>query len=114
MTKLFHFYFVRPASEAKNHCLSIISTFTPALSVKRSHDQYFGGFLVNSPNLRKLSEYSDQDWIFGVEHLEGGNGLVDVPRLQVFETKEEAEQFERLNKTLSPTIRRFPKPWEIR
>jgi hypothetical protein len=83
------FYFIRPLSEAKNHCLATISTFTPSKSVKRSRSPYFGGFVVDVADARLLKDLDG--YVFGVEDLEGGNGLVKVHRSQIFASKQEAE-----------------------
>jgi len=67
-----------------------IGEFIPAVSVKPSESQYFGGWVVDVPDLRPYEELSRCDFIHGIEVLEGGCGRLYVKGCDLFQTREDA------------------------
>ena len=85
------YYFIRP-KEDKCIWLPDIGSIIPALSLKKNTDRYFGGWLINEPDLRSFEILSQLDKVLGLEVLEGGCNEVYISGKDLFRTKEEAEK----------------------
>ena len=69
-----------------------IEKFYPALSVERSTRKYFGGYIMHSPNLKKLNEYELTDRIFGIKYNQGGSEIISIHRSHLYDTWDDANQ----------------------
>jgi len=86
------YYYVR-MYEVFGRSSKVIQEFKPAKSfAQRIGNPHFGGFVIKERDDRSFENLKREDWVTGLEILEGGHGVIIVRGSDLYRTEKEIQE----------------------